>query len=101
MATDMAHKVTGDGVETNLVGSDINDIFTGTSINETMTGGEGSNIYNFTTGSGTDTVVISSNTDTINFTDVKTDDLTFSLNGGMSDDAPAWIKAIRSVASEM
>ncbi|MBR1984157.1 MAG: hypothetical protein IKA31_00285 [Clostridia bacterium] len=81
MATDMAHKVTGDGVETNLVGSDINDVFTGTSINETMTGGEGSNIYNFTTGGGTDTVVITSNTDTINFTDVKTDDLTFSLNG--------------------
>ena len=81
MATDMIHKVTGDGVKTNLVGSDINDVFTGTSINETMTGGEGSNIYNFTTGSGTDTVVISSNTDTINFTDVKTDDLTFSLNG--------------------
>ncbi|MBR3890061.1 hypothetical protein IKJ53_06055, partial [bacterium] len=81
MATDMAHKVTGDGVETNLVGSDINDVFTGTSINETMTGGEGSNIYNFTTGGGTDTVVITSNTDTINFTNVKTDDLTFSLNG--------------------
>ena len=29
------------------------------------------------------------------------DPMTFSLNGGMSDDAPAWIKAIRSVASEM
>ena len=81
MDTDMIHKVTGDGVETNLVGSDINDVFTGTSIDETMTGGEGSNIYNFTTGGGTDTVVISSNTDTINFTGVKTGDLTFSLNG--------------------
>ena len=26
---------------------------------------------------------------------------TFNLNGGMSDDAPAWVKALRSVASEM
>ena len=81
IATDMVHKVIGDGIETNLVGSDINDNFTGTSINETMTGGKGSNIYNFTTGGGTDTVVITSTTDTINFTDVKTDDLTFTING--------------------
>ena len=29
------------------------------------------------------------------------DPMTFSLNGGMSDDAPAWVKALRSVASEM
>ena len=27
--------------------------------------------------------------------------MTFSLNGGMSDEAPAWVKAVRSVASEM
>ena len=26
---------------------------------------------------------------------------TFNLNGGMSDEAPAWVKALRSVASEM
>ena len=30
-----------------------------------------------------------------------TDPVTFSLNGGMSDDAPAWVKALRSVASNM
>ena len=29
------------------------------------------------------------------------DPMTFNLNGGMSDDAPAWVKALRSVASEM
>ena len=29
------------------------------------------------------------------------DPLTFSLNGGMNDEAPAWVKALRSVASEM
>jgi hypothetical protein len=29
------------------------------------------------------------------------DPMTFSLNGGMNDDAPAWVKALRSVASEM
>ena len=29
------------------------------------------------------------------------DPMTFSLNGGMSDEAPAWVKALRSVASEM
>jgi hypothetical protein len=26
---------------------------------------------------------------------------TFNLNNGMSDEAPAWVKALRSVASEM
>ena len=25
----------------------------------------------------------------------------FNLNGGMSDEAPAWVKALRSVANEM
>lgn len=29
------------------------------------------------------------------------DPMTFSLNGGMADEAPAWVKALRSVASEM
>ena len=29
------------------------------------------------------------------------DPMTFSLNGGMNDEAPAWVKALRSVASEM
>ena len=29
------------------------------------------------------------------------DPMTFNLNGGMSDEAPAWVKALRSVASEM
>ena len=29
------------------------------------------------------------------------DPMTFNLNGGMSDDAPAWVKALRSVAGEM
>lgn len=29
------------------------------------------------------------------------DPMTFSLNGGMSDEAPAWVKALRSVASEI
>lgn len=29
------------------------------------------------------------------------DPMIFNLNGGMSDDAPAWVKALRSVASEM
>ena len=29
------------------------------------------------------------------------DPTTFNLGGGMSDDAPAWVKALRSVASEM
>ena len=29
------------------------------------------------------------------------DPMTFSLNGGMTDEAPAWVKALRSVASEM
>jgi len=29
------------------------------------------------------------------------DPMTFSLNSGMSDEAPAWVKALRSVASEM
>ena len=33
--------------------------------------------------------------------DEKKDPTTFSLNGGLNDEAPAWIKALRSVASNM
>ena len=31
----------------------------------------------------------------------KTDPTTFNLDGGLNDEAPAWVKAIRSVASNM
>ena len=91
----MQHYVVGDGINSNLTGTDLKDIFISSSIDETITSDNGYNTYVFNTGDGNDTINYALGNDIIKFNDVKITDINYgeydlntksvTLNYGNSD----------------